>query len=134
MSLGIRLKKEREKRGWSQIYVAEKLGITNSVLSNYEREYRDPDTSMLSKLADLYEVDADYLLGRTDKPRQVEEKTNLDDSEQAAFEAFINNPEHGIFFLDYLSAPEERKEEMRMIFKILQEKEKGRKPGDRQGE
>lgn len=63
MSLGARLKRERERRGWSQIYVAEKLGITNSVLSNYERDYRDPDTTMLKKIAELYEVSTDYLLG-----------------------------------------------------------------------
>lgn len=65
MSLGARLKKEREHKGWSQIYVAQKLGITNSVLSNYERDYRDPDTKMLTKLAELYEVTTDYLLGHS---------------------------------------------------------------------
>ncbi|AZS15320.1 helix-turn-helix domain-containing protein [Paenibacillus lutimineralis] len=134
MSLGSRLKKEREKRGWSQMYVAERLGITNTVLSNYERDYRDPDTGMLSKLADLYDVDADYLLGRTDKPRSSGGTIDFDEKEQAEFEAFINNPEYGIFFKDYLSAPEERREEMRKIWSILREKEKGRKPGQRQGE
>lgn len=64
MSLGSRLKKERERRKWSQKEVAEKIGITNAVLSNYERDYRDPDTVTLKKLADLYEVETDYLLGR----------------------------------------------------------------------
>lgn len=64
MSLGSRLKQEREKRNWSQVYVAKKIGITNAVLSNYERDYRDPDTETLKKLADLYEVSIDYLLGR----------------------------------------------------------------------
>ncbi len=114
------------------MYVAERLGITNTVLSNYERDYRDPDTSMLSKIADLYDTETDYLLGRTNKPRSTRTTTDFDPKEQAAFEAFINNPEHGIFFKDYLSAPEERKEEMRKIFRILQEREKDRKPGDRQ--
>jgi transcriptional regulator with XRE-family HTH domain len=65
MSLGKRLKAEREKRNWSQIFVAKKIGITNTVLSNYERDYRDPDTETLKKLADLYEVKTDYLLGRS---------------------------------------------------------------------
>lgn len=75
MSLGFRLKREREKRGWSQKYVAKKIGITNTVLSNYERDYRDPDTETLKKLADLYEVSIDYLLGRTDeKKNSIEEK------------------------------------------------------------
>jgi transcriptional regulator with XRE-family HTH domain len=134
MSLGNRLKKEREKKGWSQMYVAERLGITNSVLSNYERDYRDPDTGMLTKLADLYEVNTDYLLGRSNKTRSSDEIDDFNQKEQAAFEEFINNPEHGIFFKDYLNAPEERREEMRQIFKILLEKEKDRKPGQRQGE
>ena len=62
MSLGKRLKAERNKKGWSQIVVAQKLGITNTVLSNYERDYRDPDTETLTKLAELYETSTDYLL------------------------------------------------------------------------
>lgn len=75
MSLGSRLKKERELRNWTQKYVADKIGITNAVLSNYERDYRDPDTETLKKLADLYEVSIDYLLGRTDeKENSIEEK------------------------------------------------------------
>jgi transcriptional regulator with XRE-family HTH domain len=70
MSLGKRLKKEREARGWSQLFVADKLGISNTVLSNYERDYRDPDTETLRRLADLYEVSTDYLLG---KPKNLAE-------------------------------------------------------------
>ncbi|MFT9117868.1 MAG: helix-turn-helix transcriptional regulator, partial [Sporolactobacillus sp.] len=63
MCLGNRLRSEREKRRWSQLEVAKRIGITNAVLSNYERGSRDPDTSTLKKLADLYEVSVDYLLG-----------------------------------------------------------------------
>lgn len=48
MTLGYKLKKEREKRNWYS-------------LSNYER---DPDTTNLGKLADLYEVSTAELLGR----------------------------------------------------------------------
>ncbi|KOP64399.1 XRE family transcriptional regulator [Bacillus sp. FJAT-18019] len=134
MSLGSRLKKEREKKGWSQMYVAERLGITNTVLSNYERDYRDPDTSMLSKIADLYDVDTDYLLGRTVSPRSTDYGDDIDPKEIAEFEAFINNPNHGIFFKDYLSAPEERKKELLQFWRFIKEAEKDRKPGDRQGE
>lgn len=72
MTLGKRLKSEREKRHWSQKFVAEKIGITNTVLSNYERNYRDPDTETLKKLADLYEVTTDYLLGRSSDPSLTE--------------------------------------------------------------
>lgn len=70
MSLGKRLKYEREKKNWSQVFVANKLGITNTVLSNYERDYRDPDTETLRRLAELYQVSTDYLLTgkETNKP------------------------------------------------------------------
>lgn len=81
MSLGKHLKNEREKRGWSQKYVAEKIGITNTVLSNYERNYRDPDTNTLKKLADLYEVSTDYLLDRSNTPHH---KTKEDDFDSLA--------------------------------------------------
>lgn len=62
--LGNRLKRAREKKGYSQRDVAKWLGITSSSLSNYERGDRDPDTTILVRLADLYEVTTDYLLGR----------------------------------------------------------------------
>ena len=66
MSLGTRLKKERRKRNWSQVDVANRVGITNAVLSNYERDVRDPDTTTLKKLADLYEVSTDFLIQGSD--------------------------------------------------------------------
>jgi hypothetical protein len=87
---------------------------------------------MLSRFAEYYRTTTDYLLGRTDNA-----SLDLLDSsgtvEYPAFEEFINNPEHGVFFKDYLNAPEERKEEMRRFWEFIQEKEKGRKPGDQQG-
>ena len=72
--LGIRLKKAREKKGYSQKYVAEWLGITNSSLSHYERGERDPDTSILNRLADFYGVTMDYLFGRD----QMDIKVDVD--------------------------------------------------------
>ncbi|ARW09095.1 helix-turn-helix domain-containing protein [Bacillus atrophaeus] len=71
MSLGKRLKAARKKCGLSQIQVAEKLNISNQVISNYERDFRDPDTKTLKQLSDLYNVSTDYLVGR-----QTTENTN----------------------------------------------------------
>ncbi|MCY8209595.1 MULTISPECIES: helix-turn-helix domain-containing protein [Bacillus subtilis group] len=64
MSLGKRLKEARKKRGLSQIEVAQKLNISNQVISNYERDFRDPDTKTLKQLSDLYNVSTDYLVGK----------------------------------------------------------------------
>lgn len=62
-TLGSRLRYAREKKGWSQTYVCRKLGISNSTLSGYERDYREPDAEMISVFAQLYEVSTDDLLG-----------------------------------------------------------------------
>lgn len=61
-----RLKEEREKRGWTQDYMANLLGIKSATLSGYERCYREPDLTMLEKIADLLKVSVDYLMGRED--------------------------------------------------------------------
>ncbi len=131
---GDRIKQLREARNISQIELANRIGINNSVLSRIESGRRPVADSEINSFADFFDVSGDYILGRTNIKGSSLNNKESEKKEQAEFEAFISNPEHGIFFRDYLSAPEERREEMREIFKILQEKEKGRKPGDVQGE
>lgn len=128
-----RLSYLRTKKKKTHQEMANAIGVTRPAYTAYESGSRKPDYETLNKIVDYLETNADYLLGRTDDPSPTK-SSDFDEKEQAEFEAFINNPEHGIFFKDYLSAPEERKEEMRIIFKALMEQEKGRKPGQRQGE
>lgn len=45
-------------------------------------------------------------------------------SELSEFEAFLNNPEHGLFFKDYLDAPDERKREMLTFWQFIKDQEK----------
>lgn len=47
------------------------------------------------------------------------EASKLSPAELAEFEAFINNPEHGLFFKDYLEAPEERKKDLQKVWEII---------------
>ena len=77
MSLGNRLKRMREVKKLSQIEAAEKLRLSNGVLSNYERDYRDPDTGTLAQMAKLYNVSTDYLLGLIDIPETVTREVNF---------------------------------------------------------
>ncbi len=62
----IRLKTLRNEKGYNQTYVAKQLGITQQAYANYERDARQPDNETLVKLADLFNVSVDYILGRTD--------------------------------------------------------------------
>ncbi|GLI04152.1 hypothetical protein YDYSG_01820 [Paenibacillus tyrfis] len=65
--LAERLRHLREDKGWSQTYVAERLGIKrSSTYANWEYGIRDPDTETLVKLAQIFEVTTDYLTGASD--------------------------------------------------------------------
>ncbi len=62
----LHLRELREKRGLSQNAVAQAIGVSRQAYNFYENNKRDPDTSTVKALADLYGVSADYLLGRDD--------------------------------------------------------------------
>ncbi len=55
----------REDHDLKQKDVAEYLGIAQTVYSRYERGFQTIPVEHLLKLADLYNVSTDYLLGRT---------------------------------------------------------------------
>lgn len=124
----------RQQKKKTQADLASLLGVTRQAYGYYEKGEREPDTESLNMLADYFEVSVDYLLGRTDNPRPLDYGDDINPKEMAEFEAFINNPNHGIFFKDYLSAPEERKKELLQFWRFIKEDQKDRKPGDRQGE
>ena len=60
-----RIRDLREDRDLKQRQVAEYLNCSQQVYSNYELGQRDIPTEVLIKLAKLYEVSVDYLLGLT---------------------------------------------------------------------
>jgi len=68
MKLGDRLRLLRKKKGLTQTEFAERMGMPNQNVSNYERDFRQPDYETLKKFADYFEVSTDYLLGITENP------------------------------------------------------------------
>lgn len=62
---GERLTNLRESKGWSKTYVARAIGLSSmQTYANYEYGRREPDFSTVNKLANLFNVSTDYLLGR----------------------------------------------------------------------
>ena len=61
--LGYRLKMARISRRLEQKEVVEHLNIHHSTLSSYENGHTTPSVTVLMKLAGLYGVSADHLLG-----------------------------------------------------------------------
>ena len=57
----------RKRKGLSQVELAEKLGFSKSLIGLYETGDRKPSFEALEAIADFFNVDLDYLLGRDDK-------------------------------------------------------------------
>lgn len=57
------LRTARTSKGMTQEQVAEFLGVHRTTYNRYERGLRTPDLDTISKLASLFEVTTDYLLG-----------------------------------------------------------------------
>ena len=70
MTFGIVLKSLRTKNRMTQKQLADTLGVSESRIGMYERGQREPDFEMLEIIADYFNVDMDYLTGRTEVERQ----------------------------------------------------------------
>lgn len=64
IQMGERLKALRQAKRMTLKQVSELIGISVSVLSAYEVEDRHPSYHILLKLATLYDVSCDYLIGK----------------------------------------------------------------------
>ncbi|ADL50407.1 helix-turn-helix domain-containing protein [Clostridium cellulovorans] len=84
-SLANRIKDLRKNNGYTQKELSSLLGIGQTTVANYEQGTRIPDTEKLNKMADLFEVTLDYLLGRNEKisPSNKEVKSKTIDLKSA---------------------------------------------------
>ena len=67
-----RIRDLREDRDLRQIDVAMATGIDQKTLSNYETGKTNPDSEAINRLADFFNVSADYLLVRKSAPENIE--------------------------------------------------------------
>ena len=55
----------RKERGITQKQAAEDLGVSQALLSHYEKGIRECGLDFVVRVADYYNVSCDYLLGRS---------------------------------------------------------------------
>lgn len=67
-----RIKQLREKRGLIQEILAAELGITQQMLSKYERDVTFIKVDILKKIAVYFNVTTDYLLGLSEVKRDLQ--------------------------------------------------------------
>ena len=62
-----RIRELREKHGWTQASVGQRINFPQRTYAYYESGQRMVPPQVLCALADFYGVSVDYILGRTDK-------------------------------------------------------------------
>lgn len=73
------IKKLRSQRGFSQVELGRRLGVTKQSISNWENNYIQPSIEMLVRISRVFSVSTDSLLGLD--TRKYIEITNLTDEE-----------------------------------------------------
>ncbi|MCR4905523.1 MAG: helix-turn-helix domain-containing protein [Clostridiales bacterium] len=81
VDFGSRLKKLRLDTGLTQKQLADKLGVTKSVVSYYEQQERNPSPEILVQLSRIFHTSTDFLLGLDNK--KVLDVSELSDEEFA---------------------------------------------------
>ena len=119
------LKSLRKANGLTQDELAKILKISRSTIGMYENGSRVPDYETLEAIADYFNVDIDYLLGRTNKTTIIPNHYYLnDETRQIAQEAF-ENPELRTLFKVARDIPPDRLRAHIEFMKSLKEQERG---------
>lgn len=106
-----RIKELRNERGITQAELAKILQISDRAVGYYENGDREPDYTMLLKIAEFFDVSIDYLLGRVDIRNSSALPSETD------FHVGLSKSEEG-------TLTEDEKEEIRNFAKFVMSKRK----------
>lgn len=114
----LREEKKKENTAWTQTYVANQLGVARTTYTAYENDTKQPPMETILKIANLFSVTTDFLLGRVSDSNKIE-SSNLD--------TVINDPELGLWFKDIKDASPEKREELKRFWEFIMQREKNQK-------
>lgn len=98
-----RLRTLRNNFGLSQQKLADKIGtVSKSSINMYERGDREPGLETMEAFADFFNVDIDYLYGKSDIPNRSREENSI----HIPSESFILSPHEKAVVIAYRSHPE----------------------------
>ncbi|WP_255247363.1 helix-turn-helix domain-containing protein [Paucisalibacillus globulus] len=107
IEFGSRLRNYREKlketnKKWTQQYVADQIGVARVTYTAYENGTKMPPFDTVNRIAELFDVTTDYLMGR-----------NEDNSKKAIIEKISEEfPDADLMFNDLANMTAEQLEEV----------------------
>jgi transcriptional regulator with XRE-family HTH domain len=63
LNIGSKIIELRKNKGWSQVQLAEAVNASRDIIGKYERNDNSPSIEMALKIAKVFDVSVDYLLG-----------------------------------------------------------------------
>ena len=87
--LHVRIKELRLSYGMNQVEFGKRLNVTKQSISNWENNNIQPSIDMLVKIAHVFSVSTDYLLGLDD--RQTLDATGLSAAQTAHLQSIIDD-------------------------------------------
>lgn len=92
--IGKILKDLRNSKGLTIPQSAELFGVAPRTYSSYEAEEREPNISLLNKIADFYGVTVDCLLGREPAPDPFSDLHISPETEREVIDKYMSLPEN----------------------------------------
>lgn len=99
MGIGYRIKEAREQLGLTQTELGQKVGVTGSAITNYEKETSHPKEQIIYKLMETLGVDANYLF--QDCMRIPPKNNDINLSEYEHIKKYRALDEHGKEMVDF---------------------------------
>lgn len=116
------LKYLRARENLSQAELADKLGVAKSTISMYEAGKREPDFETLEAIADLFNVDMNFLLG---KDGSENDRCYPNDEAAKAAQEIFENKELRLLFDAARDADSEDLQTVHSMLLALKRKERG---------
>ena len=122
-----RFKGARLQAGLTTVQLAQKMGVTQAAVSHWDAGKKVPGTETLCKLADLYGVTIDYLLGRSsDLGNMITSTEILDASTLPALHGkpvwvsefgwgIVNSIQKHVIFMEGITVPFDELQELRVL-------------------
>lgn len=79
--IGQRIRDLRKQKRMSQTELAKSVGVSQTTVTAWETGKAEPSSSAVAKLADIFNVTTDYLLGRPNKQEIKKDDVELSDDD-----------------------------------------------------
>ncbi len=122
MTLAERLKEIRREHNFTQLDLAEVLGIDRTAYTYYEMGKTQPSAAKLWKLARIYNVTVGYLMGvEENRPELIRQKVSDSLSAEVDPIAMLQKDERKILMWYRLLSPEQKRETEKELQRRIQE-------------